>query len=58
MEQQKPQFRYYYGDESEQFSFFKIPKLLITHEIFRGLSNDAKILYLLYHKSEEWKNIK
>lgn len=45
MEQQKPQFRYYYGDESEQFSFFKIPKLLITHEIFRGLSNDAKILY-------------
>lgn len=21
MEQQKPQFRYYYGDESEQFSF-------------------------------------
>lgn len=45
MEQQKPEFRYYYGDESEQFSFFKIPKLLITHELFRGLSNDAKILY-------------
>ena len=45
MEQQKPQFRYYYGDESEQFSFFKIPKLLITHELFRDLSNDAKILY-------------
>ena len=45
MEQQKPQFRYYYGDESEQFSFFKIPKLLITHELFRNLSNDAKILY-------------
>ena len=45
MEQQKPQFRYYYGDESEQLSFFKIPKLLITHELFRDLSNDAKILY-------------
>lgn len=45
MERGKPQFRYYYGDEAEQFSFFKIPKLLITHEIFRDLSNDAKILY-------------
>jgi hypothetical protein len=43
--EQKPQFRYYYGNEAEQFSFFKIPKLLITHEFFRGLSNDAKILY-------------
>ena len=58
MEQQKPQFRYYYGDESEQFSFFKIPKLLITHEIFRGLSNDAKILYglLLDRMSLSQKN--
>lgn len=58
MEQQKPQFRYYYGDESEQFSFFKIPKLLITHEFFRGLSNDAKILYglLLDRMSLSQKN--
>ena len=58
MEQQKPQFRYYYGDESEQFSFFKIPKLLITHELFRNLSNDAKILYglLLDRMSLSQKN--
>ena len=41
----KPHFRYYYGNEAEQFSFFKIPKLLITHEYFHELSNDAKILY-------------
>ena len=58
MEQQKPQFRYYYGDESEQFSFFQIPKLLITHELFRNLSNDAKILYglLLDRMSLSQKN--
>lgn len=43
--EQKPHFRYYYGNEAEQFSFFKIPKLLITHEFFHELSNDAKILY-------------
>lgn len=41
----KPEFRYYYGNEAEQFSFFKIPKLLVTHQYFKGLSNDAKILY-------------
>ena len=43
--EQKPMFRYYYGSESEQYSYFKIPKLLITSDIFRDLSNDAKILY-------------
>ena len=43
--EQKPEFRYYYGNEAEQFSFFKIPKLLITHKYFQVLSNDAKILY-------------
>ena len=37
---QKPEFRYYYGNEAEQFSFFKIPKLLITHPYFQGLSNE------------------
>ena len=41
----KPEFRYYYGNEAEQFSFFKIPKLLVTHQYFKGLSSDAKILY-------------
>lgn len=39
------QFQYYYGNEAEQYSFFKIPKLLMTHSYFRELSNDAKILY-------------
>ena len=36
---------YYYGDESEQFSFYRIPRQLVTGEAFRRLSTDAKLLY-------------
>jgi len=38
-------FNYYYGKEAEQFSFFRIPKLLFTDPIFAKLSSDAKVLY-------------
>ena len=38
-------FPYYYGCEGEQFSFYRIPKLLMTSEHFRKLSTDAKLLY-------------
>ena len=38
-------FNYYYGKESEQFSFFRIPKVLYTDPIFKDLSSDAKVLY-------------
>lgn len=38
-------FSYYYGDESEQFSFYRIPRQLITGEGFKSLSTDAKLLY-------------
>ena len=36
---------YYYGDESNQFSFFRIPRQLITGERFQHSSTDAKLLY-------------
>ena len=36
---------YYYGDESSQFSFFRIPRQLITGERFKHISTDAKLLY-------------
>ena len=39
------QFDYYYGKEADQFSFYRIPKLLFTDEHFKCLSNDAKLLY-------------
>lgn len=38
-------FYYYFNRESEQFSFYRIPKLLFTDEYFKGLSCEAKVLY-------------
>ena len=38
-------FPYYYGRASEQYAFFRIPKLLITDSRFDGVSSDAKLLY-------------
>lgn len=39
------EFDYYYGIEAEQFSFYRVPRLLIRDERFKGLSSDAKLLY-------------
>lgn len=41
----KPEFDYYYGQEAEQFTFYRIPKVLFTSDVFHGLSSDAKVLY-------------
>ena len=38
-------FDYFYGIESEQFSFYRIPRLLVKDQSFSGISNDAKLLY-------------
>lgn len=38
-------FDYYYGVEADQFSFYRVPRLLIKDERFKGLSSDAKLLY-------------
>ncbi len=38
-------FDYYYGQESEQFSFYRIPKVLFEAESVKGISTDAKVLY-------------
>lgn len=38
-------FDYYYGIEAEQFSFYRVPRLLIKDNRFKGLSSDAKPLY-------------
>lgn len=39
------QLSYFYGKEADQFSFYKIPKLLFTEEYFKKLSVEAKVLY-------------
>ena len=38
-------FDYYYGIEADQFSFYRVPRMLIKDERFKGLSSDAKLLY-------------
>ncbi|MBQ7033673.1 MAG: replication initiator protein A [Clostridia bacterium] len=38
-------FDYFYGTESEQFSFYRIPKVLFRDEHFKNVSTDAKVLY-------------
>ena len=39
---------YFYGDEAEQFTFYRIPKVLFTDPSYRRISSDAKILYGLF----------
>ena len=41
----KMKFKYFYGAEADQFSFYRIPKVLFTDSYFKDLSSDAKILY-------------
>lgn len=43
--QQAVSFDYFYGGESEQFSYYRIPRLLVTGSQFKNLSTDAKLLY-------------
>ena len=38
-------FDYFYGGQSDAFSYYRIPRLLITGHQFKGLSTDAKLLY-------------
>lgn len=38
-------FDYYYGNESEQFVFYRIPKMLFKDKLFKDVSTDAKVLY-------------
>ena len=42
---------YFYGDESKEFSYFRIPRLLITHQRFKNISVEAKLLYGLLLQS-------
>ena len=38
------QFEYFYGSQAEQFSFYRIPKVLFTDEAFMDISVKAKVL--------------
>ena len=38
-------YEYFYGPESESFSFYRVPRLLVTGEEYRQVSVEAKLLY-------------
>ena len=38
-------FDYFYGQEAEMLTFYRIPKLLFTNDYFKILSTEAKVLY-------------
>ena len=38
-------FDYFYEEQSESYSFYRIPKVLFTEDIFEDLSVEAKVLY-------------
>ena len=42
---QKIQFDYFTGMEAEQYSFYRVPKVLFTESCFKTLSCEAKVLY-------------
>ena len=38
-------YDYFYGRQAEQFSFYRVPKILFTEAKFWNVSTDAKLLY-------------
>ena len=38
-------FGYFYGQQSDLFTFYRVPKVLFTNERFWNISTDAKMLY-------------
>lgn len=51
-------YDYFYGNETEQFAFIRIPKVFFTNDKLNKLSAEAKILYgvLLDRSSLSYKN--
>lgn len=51
-------FDYFYNRQAERFSFYMLPKILLSDEHFKSLSSDAKIFYacLLERTSYSYKN--
>jgi len=45
MTQQPIPHDYFYGNEADQFMFYRLPKALFTNNRYKMLSGDAKILY-------------
>ena len=46
-------YDYFYGGESEQFSFYRIPRQLIVGPEFKHVSTNAKLLMRLNRNSRK-----
>jgi len=42
---QSSPYNYYYGNDAEQSTFYRLPKALFTDDRYKDLSDGAKILY-------------
>lgn len=38
------ELEYFYGSEAEQYSFYRIPKVLLTDHRYKSVSMEAKVL--------------
>lgn len=43
-----PAFPFHYGNESESYTFYRLPKILFREKLFGRLSNDAILLYGIF----------
>ena len=54
--------RYYYGEQINNFIFYRVPKALFSDENYKSLSTDAKVLYglmldrMVLSTRNEWKD--
>ena len=44
-ERGQPEFPYHYGCEAENYTFYRVPKVLFSEPEFKSLSTDARLLY-------------
>ena len=47
---------YYYGTEADQYSFYRIPKTLLTDPRYKSVSIEAKVLYGLNYVNDKQRN--
>ena len=38
-------FDFFYGSDSEQYQFYRVPQVLFTDDRFKSISCEAKLLY-------------
>lgn len=50
-------FPFHYGGEADQYTFYRIPKLLFDDAVLRQLSTDAKVLPFIRHVYDKMQGL-